>query len=203
MDLVRKKRIAAFICGVGVVIGAGAFTLATRSDATTNRSRALNVLGKPLGTVAVGDGTVAVLASRPTADDLPTVRTVRLQQSRGMMSDAADLRLATALGSTRVFVAPAKDAGDVCLIVEDSGEDSTAIDCANRSVLIKGAIYLLKPNESTMTVDVFALVSDGVTMVDSTRVENNVVVIRDFSGQALTLTNGHGVVSTVDLGPQS
>jgi hypothetical protein len=120
-----------------------------------------------------------------------------------MLRDSADARLATTLGSTRVFVAPAKDAGDVCLIVEDSSEDSTAIDCAQRSVLIKGAIYLLKPNESTATVDVFAVVSDGVTMVDSTRVENNVVVIRDFPGQALALTNGQGVVSTVDLRPQS
>jgi hypothetical protein len=66
-----------------------------------------------------------------------------------MLSDAGDLRFAEATGTARVFVAPGRSSGDVCLVVEDASELSAAIDCAPKSVLRKGAIYLAKPDSAT------------------------------------------------------
>jgi len=119
-----------------------------------------------------------------------------------MLSEASSVRFAKAVGAVRLFVAEGSRSNEACLIVEDANEPSTAIDCAPRSLLRTGAIYLTKPDEAARTVDLFALVGDDVTSVASATVENNVAVVPNLSGQVIALRNKVGRVSMVDLGPQ-
>jgi hypothetical protein len=154
------------------------------------------------GTATLGDGSTSVLTRPAEASDVVTERTLDLHGRRPLLSDASHIRFAKAAGPVRVFVAPARREIDVCLVVEDATEQSTAIDCAPRSVLTKGAIYISKPHQESKTIDLFALVSDGVSLVESTPVANNIAIIWDFPRQTITLTNDAGQTSIVDLGPQ-
>jgi hypothetical protein len=194
----REGRVLAALLGLPALLGAvTALILVGRSDATPGGGEPLT-----LGSAVVGDGQVSVLNHRGSSEDALSTRTLDVQAARSVLSGAGDARLAKAVGAVRVFVAPGKRSSDICLIVEDASEQSTAIDCAARSVLTKGTIYMTKPGSETQTVDVFALVSDGVTSVGSAKVENNVAVIHNLTGQVIALKNDAGQVSTVDLGRQ-
>lgn len=198
----RRKSLALVTTLTAIVGVIAALAFVRAGDATGGRQGAPALIGNPLGSALVGNGRAAILDRVPSADDLPSQRTLDLQGGHSMLSGMKDVRLARSAGPVRVLVAPAGHGSDICLIVEDSSEDSTAIDCTRRSVLAKGAIYLTKPDSATATVDLFALVGDGVIRVGPARVENNVAIIEDFSGQLITLTDNAGRISTVDLGPQ-
>jgi hypothetical protein len=196
MSRVTKRRLLyPVVCAAAIGTSIAALAFVGRSDATPP---APSIFGNAI----VGEGRVSVLNRPVTPHDLASKRTRYLQASNSMFSAATDIRLGKEIGATKVFVAPGKSSGDVCLIVEGAIEDSSAVDCAARSLLVKGAIYLTKPDYETRTADVFVLVTDGVTSVDSATVQNNVAVLTGHVGQLITLTNRAGVVSTVDLGPQ-
>lgn len=175
-----------------IVVFIGAALLANRGDATPASGKALR-----LGTAILGSGDLSVLNS-PTSLYAPSKRTLEMQAGHSMLRDARDLRFADASGTARVFVAPGTSSASVCLIVEDAAGPSTAIDCAPKSVLQRGAILLLKP-DGRQTVDVFALVGDGVTSVGSASVRNNVAVLRAFGGRVIELRNTAGDVSRVAI----
>jgi hypothetical protein len=194
----RNRRLLAAIAIFAALMGAFvAFAFVARSGATLRASRPLTQ-----GSAVVGDGHVSALDAPLSSNDVPSARTLELQAARSMLRDANDVRLAEAIGRVKVFIAPGKRPSDLCLIVEDASESSTAIDCGARSILTKGAIYMTKPDSENRSMDVFAVVSDGVTSVGPAIVKNNVAVIWGFSGQLVTLKNLAGQLSTQDLGPQ-
>jgi hypothetical protein len=156
----------------------------------------------PMGSARLSEGRVSVLNKPGSSEYVPSGRTLELHGGRSVFSDARSVRFAKAVGSIRLFVAPGSRSDELCLIVENAAEASTAVDCAPRSVLTTGAIYLTKPDEAARTVDLFALVGDDVTSVGPATVENNVAVIFNLSGQLIALKNRAGQISMVDLGPQ-
>jgi len=192
------RRASLFVVGAAAIsVSAVALAWASQGDATS-KTAASSISG----TTTVSNGDVSVLARPASSSDTASKRTGDLQASHHLISDLGDLRVATEVGPIRLLVAPGNKAGDVCLIVEDSSEDSTAVDCASRSLLSKGAIYLTKPDETSQTADVFLLVGDGVTSVNAQAVKQNVAMLQDLPGQLVELKDQAGSVSTVDLGPQ-
>jgi len=194
----RRGLLAAVVIGVVAAVGGFfAFADVVRGHAAPDAARP-----GVLGSAVVGSGDVHVLNTARSFDDvLSDVARERLT-AHSLLRDADDVRLALVRGSLRVFVAPGKDPDALCLIVEETVQSSTATDCAPRSILRTGAIYMTKPDSNTGTEDVFAVVSDGVTSVGPTTVTNNVAVIPGFSGRLLTLKSRAGQTSTQDLGPQ-
>jgi hypothetical protein len=160
------------------------------------------VAASRLGSAVISESETSVLTTASALQYVPSRRTLDLQSARSMLSDAGSMHFARAVGAVRLFVAPGRRSNEVCLIVEDADEPSTAVDCAPRSVLTTGAVYVTKPDDAARTVDLFALVGDGVTSVASTTVENNVAVVSNLSGQVIELRNKVGQTSMVDLGPQ-
>jgi hypothetical protein len=123
----------------------------------------------------------------------------------GLSDAGASARLAVATATRRVFVAR-RDNDELCLIVEDDAEQSSTVDCASRSVLKTGAIFISTPDYATKTVDVVAVVGDGVKAVSAeganAAVVNNVAILPRLNGRLITLIGANSVQSAVDLGPQ-
>src|SRR4051794_20308768 len=189
----RRAVATGLVVGIGVFAAAGLFAR-TRATPTGTAST--------IGDAVISPGTLSVLTKANTSGYAPSTRTLELQSGRLILSDARSLRFARAVGTVRLFVAPGSSSNEVCLIVEDAKESSTSVDCAPRSLLTTGAVYLTKPDEATRTVDLFALVRDGVKSVAAASVENNVAVVRNLRDQVIPLTNQVGRLSMVDLGPQ-
>jgi hypothetical protein len=159
--------------------------------------------GRTLGTRTISSAELTVLRAGAEAGRAPSARSLDAQ-SRAAQADPASLRYARSSGNTSLFVAHGQRTGDVCLVIEDTAEDSTATVCALRKILATGAIYLTKPDDASGTFDLYALVGDGVRWVGDRRPERNVVVARGLSDTetVIVLRNAAGQESTVDLGPQ-
>jgi hypothetical protein len=180
----------------GLVVAAVA-TIVGRGHATPGAGAA-----STLGNAVISRGATSVLTRTGALRYAPSTRTLELQSARSILSDAGSVHFAKAVGAVRLFVAPGSHSNEICLIVENANEPSTAIDCAPRSILTTGAVYLTKPDDAARTVQLFALVGDDVTSVASSTVENNVAVVSNLSSQIIALRNKVGQVSMVDLGPQ-
>lgn len=111
------------------------------------------------------------------------------------------VRLARRVDRRKVYAALGKRPGEACLVVENSADASTATACAARGLLRAGAIFLATPGATSGSVDLVALVADGVAEVSGSEVVSNVAVLDGHADGSIVLRNAGGAESTVDLGP--
>lgn len=196
-----RRTVLALLSGAAVTISVGVLLLSGVVGAAPDGNR-----GTYSGSAGPGFASGAVsLLSRPAAasDKLPASA---LGSGLRLLSSPAAARLARTEGTQIIYVAPG--VGDtLCLIVRDSADRSTATDCADRTALVSGTIYISTPDPVSRTEDIVGLVSDGVrSVVDSSgrsrSVAGNVFTAAAVHGQVITLTNAAGAESKVDLGLQ-
>jgi hypothetical protein len=195
------RRLLILVVSAGTVTSAGVLLLTGVVGAASDGDR-----GAYSGSAGPGfaNGNVSVLSRAPTSSDRLT--TSDLGPAAGLLSNLRAARLARVVGTQQIYVAPGA-AGNICLIVRDSADQSTTVDCAERETLASGTIYISTPDPATRTEDIVGVVSDGVRSVEdpsgkSRPVVANVFTATDVHGQLITLTNSSGAQSVVDLGMQ-
>jgi len=195
------RKLLAVVIGAAAAISVGVLLVTGVVGAASDGNR-----GTYSGSAGPGfaNGVVSIL-SRPAAasDRLPASA---LGSGIRFLSNPAAARLARIEGTRSIYVAPGTG-GTVCLIVRDSADKSTTTDCADRTTLVSGTIYISTPDLVGRTEDIVGIVSDGVQSVadsdgKSRTVDANVFTAAGVQGQVITLTNASGAQSKVDLGLQ-
>lgn len=139
----------------------------------------------------LGNGSVAALerAAGARADALPPE--VWAMPAADWLASRDSARLILSDSERTVWAARGKS-GSVCLVLQEAREQSTSIDCAPRSILTKGPLYVTSLDASGAAT-VVGLVDDGVSTVRDAAgrempIRDNVFVIRGVSSDSISLT---------------
>ena len=155
------------------------------------------------GRIQIGDGSVSSLERGVRSGDaLPDAVLVYPFAEQNFASrTGAGSRLLRSEGALRLYAVPGKG-GMLCLIEVDELAETAGGACADRKVLLTGAIYTAtrQPDASRRVV---GLVGDGHTYARAgsthARVENNAFVLEDVSSSEITV-GSPSASQTVEVG---
>jgi hypothetical protein len=153
--------------------------------------------------VQIGDGSVSALTRAARGVDFlpPPVLAYPFAERNFASSSGAGSRILRTEGTLKLYAVPGK-AGMVCLIEVDEAAETAGGACADRKVLLTGAIYMATRNEKAGR-RVVGIVGDGHTYARAggkhARVENNAFVLEDVLEDEITI--GSATASqTVEIG---
>lgn len=153
--------------------------------------------------VKIGNGSVSVLARAPkTGDSLPQHVLAYPFAGRNFASTRGEgSRLLHVEGTLRVYAVPGKE-GMLCLIEVDDAAATAGGSCADRSILLTGAIFMADRQQDGSQV-VVGLVGDGHTYAEAegrrVPVESNAFLLRGVDGSSVTV-GSPTAAQTIDLG---
>jgi hypothetical protein len=140
---------------------------------------------------ALGNGSVAALdrAARTTADTLP--RQVQSMPAGDWLA-SRDRGVRVLSDSERMVWIAAGKSGSICLVLQETREQTTSIDCAPRSILTKGPLYA-SSLDANGAATVVGLVDDAVSSVRGPAnrdipIQKNLFVLRDVTSDSVALT---------------
>jgi hypothetical protein len=153
--------------------------------------------------VRIGNGSVSALtrAARGVDSLPPAVLAYPFAERNFASSSGAGSRILRTEGPLKLYAVPGK-AGMVCLIEADETAETAGGACADRKVLLTGAIYMATRQDDASR-RVVGLVGDGHTYARAgskhARVENNAFVLENVLDDEVTI--GSPTASqTVEIG---
>ena len=141
--------------------------------------------------VQIGDGSVSsLMRGAHGGDALPAaVLTYPFAERNFATRSGAGSRLLRSDGSVKLYAVPGK-AGMICLIEVDDLAQTAGGACADREVLLTGAIYMAT-TQADASRRVVGLVGDGHTYAraggQQVRVEDNAFILEDVSSGEITV----------------
>jgi len=153
--------------------------------------------------VKIGNGAVSELArASKAADSLPQRVLAYPFAARNFASTRGEgSRLLHVEGTLRLYAVPGKE-GMLCLIEVDDAAATAGGSCADRRILLTGAIFMADRQEDGSAL-VVGLVGDGHTYAEAegrrVPVESNAFVLRGVDGSSVTVGSATAA-QRIDLG---
>jgi hypothetical protein len=153
--------------------------------------------------VQIGNGSVSALARAARSGDTlpPAVLAYPFAERNFASGSGSGSRILRAEGPLKLYAVPGK-AGMICLIEIDEAAETAGGSCADRKVLLTGAIYMATRKEDGSR-RVVGLVGDGHTYAQAggkhARVENNAFVLENVLVDEVTI-GSPTATQTVEIG---
>jgi hypothetical protein len=153
--------------------------------------------------VKIGNGSVSALARASKAEDsLPQTLLAYPFAARNFASPKGEgSRLLHVEGTLRLYAVPGKE-GMLCLIEVDDEAGTAGGSCADRRLLLTGAIFMADRQEDGSLL-VVGLVGDGHTYAEAegrrVPVESNAFVLHGVDGSSVTVGSSTAA-QTIEVG---
>jgi hypothetical protein len=153
-------------------------------------------------TPRLSNGELSALSRAPAAEDVLPANVLQLPIAQDFARPLVARRLATE-GGRRIYAVRGRQK-TTCLVVIESSDDATTVNCAGVAQE-SGAVWQGTP-QNDGTVDVVGIVGDGVAYAragDSrAQVENNVFILKGKVNDEVVLGTAAGLEAKLDLGTQ-